>query len=279
MGKIITYSDTKFKQTEKILLSTNTQVIESVIGHKTLDIHFDNGMRSLEDYLIYFITKGQVNAWISGQKTCLKAGMIIWLSPKTVHHFWCDPKNKEHAQLYHFRFRLQNPKITEEETGFLIRQQMQDSEELVTMYYNEAQSAKRDKNQRLRNILYLILSDCKNIGQQSIRQENRLNSAAYKTILNYTKAKIKNWPSPADLAAEINYSSDYFSRIFRKSFYITPQRWLVQQRIRAIAEEMENSHLSISEIAFEYGYNDIYFFSRQFKQVIGISPRKWRRQS
>ena len=35
---------------------------------------------------------------------------------------------------------------------------------------------------------------------------------------------------------------------------------------------MESSPRSISEIAYEYGYKDIYFFSRQFKQVMGLSP-------
>lgn len=277
MTKEISYHDSSFKLTKELLLSSKTKVIESVIGHKTLSRDFDNGMRSLDDHLVYYLTHGRISAWITGHKTCLKTGMIIWLSPNTHHHFWFEPKDAERANLYHFRFRLSNQEISGKETGFLLRERMQDTEKLISMYYEEAQSAKRDKNQRLRNILYLLFSDCKNHGQESLKPETRLNNAVYKTILDYTKSHIKDWPSPADLASSIGYSSDYFTRVFRKSFDITPQRWLVQQRIRAIAEEMENSPRSISEVAFDYGYKDIYFFSRQFKQVIGISPRRWRK--
>lgn len=279
MDKEISYHDNGFKLTKDLLLSPKTKVIESVIGHKTLTRDFDNGMRSLDDYLVYYLTQGQISAWIEGNKTCLKTGMLIWLSPNTQHHVWFESRNRENANLYHFRFRLSNQNITGTEKGFLLREHMQDSEELVAMYYDEAQSAKRDKVQRLRNILYLLLSDCKHSGNAQSKPENALTGAAYKAILAYTRKNIKSWPSPTDLASVISYSSDYFTRLFRKSYDITPQRWLVQQRIRAIAEEMENSPSSISEIAFEYGYKDIYFFSRQFKQILGVSPRKWRQQS
>lgn len=279
MAKNILFHNSSFQKTENLLLAPQTKVIESVIGHKTLDPGFDNGMRSLADYLIYYILSGQIAAWINGKKTCLKTGMLIWLSPNTLHRFWGKPKNQEHTDLYHFRFRLESPKFIGDETGFLLRSNMVDSLELIKRYYNEAQGAKRDKNNRLRNILYLLFSDCKNQSQKTNNSENKLNAGAYNTILEFTRSNIKNWPSPADLAASINYSSDYFSRLFKKTFGLTPQSWLVQQRIRAIAEEMENSPRSISEIAFAYAYKDIYFFSRQFKQVLGISPRKWRRQS
>lgn len=279
MKKEISYNDTGFQQTETMLLSSETEVIESVIGHKILDPDFDNGLRSLEDYLIYFMLQGRIEAWVSGKKTCLKPGMLIWLPPDTLHHFWREPEQQENSELYHFRFRLENPHCTAKENGFLLRSQMFDSADLVAKYYTEAKGAKRDKNQRLRNILYLLYSDCKNQSREAEHGENRLNTGAYSTILAYTQNNIKTWPSPADLASSIGYSSDYFSRLFRKTFGLTPQRWLVQQRVRAIAEEMENSPKSISEIAFDYGYKDIYFFSRQFKQVIGSSPRKWRRQS
>ena len=277
MNRLINYHDNRFRLTEKLLQSGKTTVIESVIGYKTLSLDFDNGMRTLEDYLVYYLVDGEINGWITGAKTCLKPGMIIWLAPGTAHHFWHDPHNREKAVLYHFRFRLENTEIPGTESGFLLRNQMQESSRLVAMYYEEALSAKRDKNHRLRNILFLLFSDLKNCGREPVKPESQLTKATYNTVLQYTRHRIKDWPAPADLAAETGYSVDYFTRLFRKSFNITPQRWLVQQRIRAIAEEMENSPRSISEIAYDFGYKDIYFFSRQFKQVIGTSPRKWRR--
>ena len=39
---------------------------------------------------------------------------------------------------------------------------------------------------------------------------------------------------------------------------------------------LESTDLSISSIAMELGYADHYFFARQFKQKVGITPGKFR---
>ncbi len=39
------------------------------------------------------------------------------------------------------------------------------------------------------------------------------------------------------------------------------------------------SKLSISQVADEFGYADIYLFSRQFKEETGLSPRNYRERA
>lgn len=65
MRKDISYYDSDFTHTKELLLSNKTRVIESVTGHKTLDVGFDNGMRSLGDYLIYYTTRGEINGFLA----------------------------------------------------------------------------------------------------------------------------------------------------------------------------------------------------------------------
>jgi AraC-like DNA-binding protein len=36
------------------------------------------------------------------------------------------------------------------------------------------------------------------------------------------------------------------------------------------------SHLSISDIAFQWGFNNVSHFSRTFRAQFGIAPREWR---
>ena len=47
--------------------------------------------------------------------------------------------------------------------------------------------------------------------------------------------------------------------------------WRVRQAQRMLME----SDASMSEIAERVGYRDVHFFSRQFKQVTGLSPLRF----
>jgi AraC-like DNA-binding protein len=39
---------------------------------------------------------------------------------------------------------------------------------------------------------------------------------------------------------------------------------------------LRDEHLSITEIAQQLGYTDLYYFSRQFRKYYGLSPRQMR---
>ena len=46
-------------------------------------------------------------------------------------------------------------------------------------------------------------------------------------------------------------------------------------RINVAKELLESGHFSVTEISIELGYCDIYHFSKIFKQIVGISPQKY----
>lgn len=80
-----------------------------------------------------------------------------------------------------------------------------------------------------------------------------------------------------DLARELHYSSDHFSRIFRAVTGMTPKDFIIQARINAAKSLLMFSSHSISRIADTLGYGDVYHFSRQFKEKTGINPTAYRR--
>lgn len=85
-------------------------------------------------------------------------------------------------------------------------------------------------------------------------------------------------PNTSEMAREIQLSRDYMNRLCRATFGISAERWLIRQRIRSAAQRLAESTLNVSQIAEEYGYTSLYFFSRQFRQVMGCSPVEWRRR-
>ena len=59
----------------------------------------------------------------------------------------------------------------------------------------------------------------------------------------------------------------------------TPSAYILERRLRRAAERLTASPgASITEIAFELGFNDSAYFARCFRQQFGVPPRDWRRQ-
>lgn len=66
-------------------------------------------------------------------------------------------------------------------------------------------------------------------------------------------------------------------RVFRKATGQTPIEYLVRLRIQKSMEMLRNTDLTITEIALEVGFNDSNYFTRQFRRILGESPRSFRR--
>jgi hypothetical protein len=186
-GKDVLIIQMLFKYTKELLLSPETKVYESLTGHQELNSSYGIAPRILNDHLIYFINEGVIEGVISGIKTFLKPGMIMWLAPGVENTFKLAPGSNGQANLYHFRFQLSNRNITGIEKGYFLNEGMHDLEGLISMYYNEAMGMRPDRTHRMRNILSLILSDCCQHKRDSNGLENRLNSASYYKILNYSR--------------------------------------------------------------------------------------------
>ena len=75
------------------------------------------------------------------------------------------------------------------------------------------------------------------------------------------------------------YSLEHFCRIFKKIKGISPNQYILQARIEFAQSLLLTSSMTISEIATVSGYNDVYFFSRQFHSKNGISPSRFRAAS
>ncbi len=85
--------------------------------------------------------------------------------------------------------------------------------------------------------------------------------------------------SVRDLANEAGYTADHFARVFESVVGQSPQAYAVQVRVDRARQLLLSTDLSIKEIADALGYQDVFFFSRQFKQKVGIPPSHYRRHA
>jgi two-component system response regulator YesN len=65
-------------------------------------------------------------------------------------------------------------------------------------------------------------------------------------------------------------------RVFRTSLGTTPGRYLTDMRIRDAQSLLAHSSFSIKEISAMLGFEDQLYFSRVFRQKVGLSPKAFR---
>ena len=103
-----------------------------------------------------------------------------------------------------------------------------------------------------------------------------LQSHQQRVCLEFIHENLARRYSIAELAKHCRLNPAYLTLQFQKSFGMTPQAYIKQARIRAAAGMLLETGRTISQVSYDLGYNDVYFFSRQFRQVMGQSPRPWR---
>jgi AraC-like DNA-binding protein len=81
----------------------------------------------------------------------------------------------------------------------------------------------------------------------------------------------KFWSLTA-LSKRVGLSRFHFLRTFKKITGMTPNRFTIQARLIRATRLVQDTDLSLGEIAEASGYNDIHFFSRQYKRFMGHNP-------
>lgn len=75
---------------------------------------------------------------------------------------------------------------------------------------------------------------------------------------------------------ENGWGYERFRKAFRERLGMAPGKYLVRRRIDVACQTLRSTKKSITEIAWELGYQSPYEFSAQFKRQIGISPSLFR---
>jgi AraC-like DNA-binding protein len=81
-----------------------------------------------------------------------------------------------------------------------------------------------------------------------------------------------------DLALECNLSESHLQHLFKESTGLGLGRMLIEQRMQRAVELLEQTNLSIKEIAWTVGYEHTSSFTRAFERHFQEAPRCFRQR-
>lgn len=80
----------------------------------------------------------------------------------------------------------------------------------------------------------------------------------------------------AEISAVADLSQFHFARAFRKSTGLTPQQFLMQQRIERAKELLAKKDLPIVEVSLRTGFKNQSHFTSLFRKFTSLTPKVWR---
>ena len=101
-----------------------------------------------------------------------------------------------------------------------------------------------------------------------------INASISKVHNLICKEPQNNWKL-IELANISGYSISRFCELYKKTFNESPIKTLNKQKLQYAKRLLSSGQVNISQTAEMCGYSNIYYFSKYFKQEVGITPSEF----
>ncbi len=200
-----------------------------------------------------------------------KKGDILYLPKDIIYHsvFYCE---KTHTCTLNFNlYDITGDDVLLDNHILLLNNKVnpfmtQDLENIHRIFHNPIASDKLNLNSLFFSILYYAT---RRRGESKVAPLIKLAVQAIENEYDQNK--------PIETYAQLcNLSPTYFYREFRAYAGMTPIEYRNSLRINVAKSDLHNTEMTIKEIAQKVGIYDEFYFSRLFKRITGMSPKKFK---
>jgi AraC-like DNA-binding protein len=265
--------------------SMKTRDDDPILAMHPADYRFksDQG-RILNEYQLIYITEGRgIFKSSSYDTTQINAGTMFLLFPGEWHSYYPDSKIGWKSFWIGFNGPIIEKRVT---SGHFSKKEclcnVGINETIINLYKEVIRVAEDNRvgsEYYISSIAQHILGFFyyKNLNHNEYNNTNiidKLNKA--RSIM---RDNLGDKISFEDLAKELGVGYSWFRRMFRKYEGTSPAQYLIQLKIIRIKELITTSDLSISEIAYQIGFESISQLSTFFKKHEGKSPSEFRKMN
>ncbi|MCQ4088629.1 AraC family transcriptional regulator [Saccharibacillus sp. JS10] len=117
-----------------------------------------------------------------------------------------------------------------------------------------------------------------NIDEEQISFQNGSTVNRLTHVLDYIDEHIAQNIAVEELAGIAYMHPNSFIRTFKQYAGMPPIQYVTHKKIEKAKQSLSLTSLSVTEISEQLGFNDTFYFSKQFKKYAGLTPTDYRRQ-
>ncbi len=265
-----------YKYSRKLERRTASFFVQNT-GRQQCSAGYGWGPGVRDHFLLHHILSGQGTCIIDSRKYLLQAGDSFLAYPDTTIHYYADSAqpweyiwvgfNGMDAERYVelTDFSRESPVLTGE-GGEAIAGLL---EQVYRAYGTSAW-----ENLAMTGKLYALLSHLVERAQKGKPQRRDAldcAEAAADYIVNHFAESL----TVEQLADHFSVSHSSLYRKFIKRYQMSPKRFLLEYRIDRACYLLANTDHSVQEVSNSVGFDDPFYFSRVFKEIRGVSPRRY----
>lgn len=242
--------------------------------------HFREREKGIEQTILIYAIEGQGIITINKQEYRLVADHFFLIPAGVPHSYAADLQNPWSIYWIHFsgnksgiysRFACQPIAIERGKTS-----RIADRVDLFSeLFRNLDRGFSIETLEYVNLCLPYLLTSFTHLSQFRLIKESGEREPVSLSI-NYMLENISKKFSLEDLAKNVNLSSSHFSRLFLSRTGHSPIDYFIQLKIQRACRLLDNSGWMIADVAREMGFEDQFYFSRQFRKVMSMSPREYR---
>jgi len=250
-------------------------------------------------FRIYLVGAGSARLSIHGKERALRPGYLYLVPPFALHSDACD-SHFEHRYLHVYEEMGHEESVFDQWTVPVeIKATMLDEmlfERLLAINPNKALDYYDPKTYDNNRFLYKSIAESTKHPAPIVMETegiiemllSRFLANAVKLVqtedfrilkaLSYIRKHIDQKISITDLASLCLLSDYHFLRLFKREIKTSPINYVNQKKIERAQLLLVVHQKSIKEIAYTLSFENVSYFTRLFKKVVGKTPSKYREE-
>ena len=255
--------------------SPYTLILHSLSGISYPDPKYEMKRKNSLLYSIEYVYEGEGTIQQNDEIFKVSAGDFFILHPNTYHHYYSSKKNPwkkifftvdanpefidSLLKLHHIENLIYLPKVYNPKS----------LEEIFDLLKNDDGNIHR----RLENIVFNMISDVA-YAYRKLEYDSTKVSLAKRFIDKRIKTRI----TISEVCEYVNLDISYFGRIFKKTYGMSPKKYIIKTKIEQSKYLLKTTNLPIKDISNNFSFSDVSNYINSFIKETGISPTQYRNQ-
>lgn len=230
----------------------------------------------MPNYDLFYVWNGEGELVLNGEPYKIEKGHCFLFKPGDETTATHNPQNPLVVTYIHFDV-MEIPRLTP--SSHRVVDNRISFESLLTQYVRlfliKPYSAEIEAKLILKQLVIHLLREEKEKQEEVEGASNNLLETI-REIANFIQQHPGKPHTIESLAARADLSERYFSQKFKQIIGHPVKSYIVHSRIKRAEHLLHFTGMTVTETASTLGYNDLHFFSRQFKKYTGKSPSQIR---